>query len=74
MRKPRGRNPFTTTALRRAVNVARETGIERVEVELPGGSRLVFPITSKQEGDAARQDQPHNPWDEVYDQNEKRTT
>jgi hypothetical protein len=44
MRKPRGRNQFTTAALRRAVKVARETGVDRVEVELPGGSRFILPV------------------------------
>jgi hypothetical protein len=51
MRKPRGRNPFTTTALRRAVHVARETGVDRVEVELPGQSRIILSgIVSKRGG------------------------
>jgi hypothetical protein len=44
MRGSRGRNQFTKAALSRAVDVARQKGIDRVEVEIPGGSRIIFPL------------------------------
>ena len=46
----RGRSQFTKAALSRAVDVAREKGIDHVEVEIPGGSKIVFKgIVHKQE-------------------------
>ena len=49
MRKQRGRNLFTKAAIRRAIDAARESGVDRIEVELPGQSRIVFTgIASKQ--------------------------
>ena len=46
---PRGRNQFTKAALSRAVDVARQKGIDHVEVEIPGGSKILFKgIVSKQ--------------------------
>jgi hypothetical protein len=48
-RAPRGRSQFTKVALGRAIDVARAKGIDRVEVELPGQSRIVLTgIVSKQ--------------------------
>jgi hypothetical protein len=45
----RGRNQFTKAALSRAVDVARQKGIDHVEVEIPGGSRIIFKgIVNKQ--------------------------
>jgi hypothetical protein len=49
MRGSRGRTQFTKAALSRAVDVARQKGIDHVEVEIPGGSKIVFKgIVSKQ--------------------------
>jgi hypothetical protein len=49
MRGSRGRNQFTKAAIRRAIETARETGVDRVEIELPGQSRIIFKgIVSKQ--------------------------
>jgi hypothetical protein len=49
MRGSRGRNQFTKAAIRRAIKTARETGVDQVEVEIPGGSRIVFKgLVSKQ--------------------------
>ena len=42
MRGSRGRNQFTKAALSRAVDVARQKGIDHVEVEIPGGSKIIF--------------------------------
>jgi hypothetical protein len=48
-RAPRGRNQFTKSALDRAIDVARKNKINRVEVEIPGGSKIIFQgILSKQ--------------------------
>jgi hypothetical protein len=45
----RGRSQFTKAAIRRAIETARETGVDRVEVEIPGGSKIVFKgLVSKQ--------------------------
>jgi hypothetical protein len=64
MRKPRGRNLFTKTNVRRAIDIAREAGLDRVEVETAAG-RYVFPVNRK--GDATRQDEPQqNEWDQAY--------
>jgi hypothetical protein len=61
---PRGRNLFTKTNVRRAIDIAREAGLDRVEVET-GAGKFVFPVNTR--GDAARQDQPQkNEWDEAY--------
>jgi hypothetical protein len=49
MRGSRGRTQFTKAALCRAVDVARQKGIDHVEVEIPGGSKIIFKgIVSKQ--------------------------
>ena len=41
---------FTKAALNRAVDVARKNKIDQVEVEIPGGSKIVFKgLVSKQE-------------------------
>jgi hypothetical protein len=49
MGSPRGRTQFTKAAIRRAIETARETGVDRVEIELPGQSRIIFKdIVSKQ--------------------------
>ena len=46
----RGRTQFTKSALSRAVDVARLKGIDHVEIEIPGGSRIIFKgIVHKQE-------------------------
>jgi hypothetical protein len=56
----RGRNQFTKAAIRRAIETARETGVDRVEIELPGQSRIVFTgIASKQKPSQK------NEWDEA---------
>jgi hypothetical protein len=41
-RAPRGHNQFSLAALRRAVKVAREAGVDRVEIEIPGQSRITL--------------------------------
>jgi hypothetical protein len=69
MRRSRGRNQFTIAALRRAVNVARQAGVDRVEIEIPGESRIILTgITSE----ASRTSGPAevNEWDEeLYGKN-----
>jgi hypothetical protein len=53
----RGRTQFTKSALSRAVDVARQKGIDHVEVEIPGGSKIIFKgIVSKQAGDEKPED------------------
>jgi hypothetical protein len=63
--KPCGRNQFTKAALGRAIDVARQKGVDRVEVELPGQSRIVLTgIVNKQEPPQK------NEWDqELYGNN-----
>jgi hypothetical protein len=56
-RAPRGRSQFTKVALSRAIDVARAKGIDRVEVELPGQSRIVLndnPYSDPKQGVAAQ--------------------
>jgi hypothetical protein len=61
---PRGRNLFTKTNVRRAITIAREAGLDRVEVETDAG-KFVFPVNTC--GEAARQDEPQtNEWDMEY--------
>jgi hypothetical protein len=54
----RGRTQFTKAALSRAVDVAREKGINQLTLELPGGGRIILPLG---------QDKPSqkNEWDEA---------
>jgi hypothetical protein len=54
----RGRTQFTKSALSRAVDVAREKGIDQLTLELPGGGRIILPLG---------QDKPSqsNEWDEA---------
>jgi hypothetical protein len=63
-RTPRGRNQFTKAALGRTIDIAREKGIDRIEVELPGGGRFVLPV-SKQDKQT-EPDHQKNEWDEMY--------
>jgi len=70
MRVSRGRNQFTKAALGRGLDMARKKGIPRVDVELPGGSRLVFHITSNKQGTAAKAAEVTNEWDEEYGANQ----
>ena len=58
MRGSRGRNQFTKAALSRAVDVARQKGIDQLTLELPGGGRIILPLG---------QDKPSqsNEWDEA---------
>ena len=64
MRK-RGRNLFTKTNVRRAIDIAREAGLDRVEVETEAG-KFVFPVNTH--GDAARPDQPHDTPENILQQ------
>ena len=64
MRKPRGRNLFTKTNVRRAIDIAREAGLDRVEVET-GAGKFVFPVNTH--GDAARPDQPHDKPEDIVE-------
>jgi hypothetical protein len=66
-RSPRGRNQFTKAALDRAFTAARKHKIDQVEVEIPGGSKIIFKgIASKQ----AEEKTEHNEWDEeLYGKN-----
>ena len=60
---PRGRNQFTKAALSRAIDVARQKGVDRVEVEIPGGSKIVFKgIVHKQDEQEPSQDKGLDQW------------
>jgi hypothetical protein len=71
MRGSRGRNQFTKAALSRAVDVARQKGIDHVEVEIPGGSKIVFKgIVHKQDKQEPSSQSTTNEWDEaIYGKN-----
>ena len=54
MARGRGRNSYTMNNVKRAIRIAREAGLDRVEVETEG-VKYVFPVTK---GEAARSNQP----------------
>jgi len=58
VRNPRGRNLVTISTIRRAVTAARATGVDRIEIELPDQSRVIFTgIVNKPEQREPSQDE-----------------
>jgi hypothetical protein len=55
----RGRTQFTKAALSRAVDVARQKGINQLTLELPGGGRIILPLGQD------KPSQKKNEWDEA---------
>jgi hypothetical protein len=51
MRKARGRNSYTKNNVKRAIAIARETGVPLVEIETPEGVKYTFHVnkTGRQE-------------------------
>jgi hypothetical protein len=68
-RKERGPNRFRRTEFARAIQAANQVGARAVEIDPATGKIRVFlgdePVS---------EDKCINPWDEVHDQNKKRTS
>ena len=58
MARGRGRNSYTMNNVKRAIRIAREAGLDRVEVETEG-VKYVFPVT-KGETAPPDQDEPED--------------
>jgi hypothetical protein len=62
MFKPRGRNSYTKNNVKRAIAIARETGVPLVEIETPEGVKYTFRMDKEPE------DRDHKRWDELTKQ------
>jgi hypothetical protein len=62
-RKPRGRNSYNKNDAKRAIAVARETGVGQIEIETPEGAKYTFFLNKTE-----NEDQNRKRWDELTKQ------
>jgi hypothetical protein len=60
MRVPRGRNLFTKAAVRRAIDAARECGVDRLEIDSRDGRIILTGITTNKQGRRKENDRPED--------------
>jgi hypothetical protein len=54
--RPRGRSQITKTAFRRVIDIAREKGVPQLTLELPGGSKVILPLSQDKQTDEKPED------------------
>jgi hypothetical protein len=64
MRKARGRNAYTKNNVKRAIAIARETGVGQVEIETPEGTKYTFHVNKE----LKTEDKDRKRWDELTEQ------